>query len=304
MNQVRVVSMIAIISIIWGYLWVTVKIGLEDFPPFLFSSFRLLIGAAVLVIVLLVKKVRILPEKHEWKPFFILAALMCIGYYALSTFGMQFVDSGVSSVLVYTMPIIVSVMAHFMLKERLVMNKVIGLLVGAAGLVCIIGTKLFHLSFDLTLVGEAIIVVSAFFWAGANIYTKKVGGAHHKIKMTMWQMLIGAVLLFVISFASEHAAITNLTVSTSSLLALLYNGILGSAVAFVGWNWVLSKIEASIASISLMSVPLLGLFFGWLQLGEEITPNIILGAVLVCIGILLTSIKIQRQTIAKEKNAD
>ncbi|MFP7169329.1 EamA family transporter [Terribacillus halophilus] len=65
----------------------------------------------------------------------------------------------------------------------------------------------------------------------------------------------------------------------------------------------MSKIEASIASISLMSVPLLGLFFGWLQLGEEITPNIILGAVLVCIGILLTSIKIKRQTIVKEKNA-
>ncbi|MEC1292508.1 DMT family transporter [Bacillus mojavensis] len=303
MNQLRVVSMIAIISLIWGYLWVTVKIGLQDFPPFLFSSLRLFIGAAVLFIVLIVQRENFMPKKSEWKPFFILAVLMCIGYYALSTFGMQFVDSGVSSVLVYTMPIIISLMAHYLLDERLTINKGIGLIIGAMGLIFIVGTQIFHLSFNSTLLGEAIILVSAFFWACANIYTKKIGGTHHKIKMTMWQMLIGAILILIISITSEYNEIRELSVSTPSILALLYNGILGSAVAFVGWNWVLGKIDASIASISLMSVPLLGLFFGWLQLGEEITSNILIGAILVCIGIVLTSIKIKKTTKTKTTSA-
>jgi drug/metabolite transporter (DMT)-like permease len=66
MNQLKVSSMIAMISIIWGYLWVTIKIGLETMPPFFFSSMRLLIGGFVLFIVLLIKRQDILPKKKEW----------------------------------------------------------------------------------------------------------------------------------------------------------------------------------------------------------------------------------------------
>ncbi|WP_375143420.1 EamA family transporter [Domibacillus sp. A3M-37] len=57
--------MIALISLIWGYLWVTVKIGLEAMPPFFFASLRLLIGGFVLFIFLLVKRQKILPQKKR-----------------------------------------------------------------------------------------------------------------------------------------------------------------------------------------------------------------------------------------------
>lgn len=121
--------------------------------------------------------------------------------------------------------------------------------------------------------------------------------------MTMWQLLMGGLLILIVSLGSEHEAIARISLSTSSVLALLYNGILGSAVAFVVWNWVLGKIQASIASISLMSVPLLGLFFGWLQLGEQITSNILIGAVFICLGILFTSIQIKSKKLLKVVNS-
>lgn len=299
MNKFKVIGMIAIISLIWGYLWVTVKFCLEDMPPFFYTSLRLFIGAFVLVLVLLAKRKNILPQKHEWAPFFYLSLLMCVGYYALSTFGMQFVDSGISSVLVYTMPIIVSILAHFFLNERLTLNKVIGLIIGAIGLLLIIGPQLLHLSWNQSLVGEIIIIISAFFWACTNLYTKKIGQNHDKLKMTMWQMLLGGAWAMLIALASEHKEISTITLSHASILALLYSGVLGTSVAFVGWNWVLGKVQASVASIALMSVPLLGLFFGWLQLGEKITSNVIAGAVLVCLGILFTSIQIKRKKTIK-----
>ncbi|OMP68161.1 EamA family transporter [Domibacillus epiphyticus] len=291
--------MIVLISLIWGYLWVTVKIGLEAMPPFFFSSARLLIGGFVLFLFLLVKRQEILPRKDEWAPFFYLSLLMCIGYYAFSTYGMQFVDSGLSSVLVYTMPIIITLLAHFFLDEHLTLNKVIGLVAGAIGLLFIMGPHLLHLSWNLSLLGELIILLSAFFWAWASIYTKKIGHAHDKVKMTMWQLLMGGFFIFIISLGTEHEAIAGIALSKSSIFALLYNGILGSAVAFVGWNWVLGKIQASTASISLMSVPLLGLFFGWLQLGEEMTGNILIGAVFICLGILFTSIQVKSKNYIK-----
>ncbi|WP_160140934.1 DMT family transporter [Bacillus sp. SLBN-3] len=93
-----------------------------------------------------------------------------------------------------------------------------------------------------------------------------------------------------ISLLKEHHEIAHLNIHMPSMLALLYSSILGTAVAFVGWNWVLGNIEASIASISLMSVPILGLIFGFIQLHEAITRNVIIGAIFVCLGILFTSL--------------
>ncbi|MCQ6563342.1 DMT family transporter [Paenibacillus mendelii] len=194
-----------------GLLWVTAKIGLEDIPPFLFSASRLLIGTATLFLLLLAKRQKILPNKKEWLPFFYLSLSMCVGYYALSTYGLQFVDSGISSVLVYTMPIIISVLAQFFLNEYLTLNKVIGLIVGAIGLLFILGPTIMHLSWNDSLLGKIIIIASAFFLACASMYTKKNGQSHDKLKMTLWQLLMGGSLILVISLGSEHEAISQMT---------------------------------------------------------------------------------------------
>lgn len=73
---------------------------------------------------------------------------MCVGHYGLSTFGMQFVDSGLLSVLVYTMPIINCVLAHFFGNERLTTNKVFELIVGAIGLIIILWPKFVPLKWE------------------------------------------------------------------------------------------------------------------------------------------------------------
>ena len=299
MNK-NIAGVIVLVCLIWGYLWVPIKIGLEYLPPFLFSAVRLIIGACVLIVLQLFLRKSIFPKKNEWMSLFILSLLMCVGYYGLSTFGMQFVDSGLSSVLVYTMPIMICVLAHFLVNERLTTNKVVGLIMGTIGLTMILWPQLINLKWDLQLIGQIFILFSAFFWASSSLYSKKVFSDYDKVKLTIWQMLIGGILLLFISIFSSESLPTNQWLTQDSILSILYSSVLGTAVAFLAWNWVLSKIEASIASISVMAVPLLGLFFGWLQLDEVITVNIIFGAVFVCLGILFTSIKLKFSVKQKE----
>lgn len=298
MNK-NIAGVIVLVCLIWGYLWVPIKIGLEYLPPFLFSAVRLILGAFVLIVVQLFLHKSIFPKKNEWINLFILSLLMCVGYYGLSTFGMQFVDSGLSSVLVYTMPIMICVLAHFFVNERLTTNKVVGLIMGTIGLIMIMWPQLIDLKWNLQLIGKILILFSAFFWASSSLYSKKVFSDYDKVKLTIWQMLIGGILLLFISILSEPIPTIHF-LTLDSILSILYSSVLGTAVAFVAWNWVLSKIEASIASISVMAVPLLGLFFGWLQLDEVITVNIIFGAVFVCLGILFTSIKLKFSVKQKE----
>ena len=165
--MLKIIISIIMVTFIWGYLWVPMKIRLNYMPPFLFTALRLLIGAIPLFIVQAVRKTKLFPKKADWGKLIIMSTLMCLGYYGLSTFGMQFVSSGLSSVLVYTMPIIISEPAHYFLNERLTAKKTTGFVSGAIGLFIIIGPQIKHLSFDRTVLGEGLIVLAAFFWACA-----------------------------------------------------------------------------------------------------------------------------------------
>ncbi|MGX4768117.1 DMT family transporter [Bacillus mojavensis] len=297
--MVKMISAILLVTFIWGYLWVPTKIGLHYISPFYFTALRLFVGTIPLFIFQIVRKKDWLPAKGDWKKLIIMSLFMCLGYYGLSTYGMQYVNSGLSSVLVYTMPIIISVLAHFFLNERLTLNKSIGLCVGFIGLLLIIGPQILNLKWDSTMFGEIVIILAAFFWACANLYSKKTFSNYDTIKMTSWQMLIGGIFLLIISLSNEPIARTHWTAPL--IWALLYNGIMGSAIAFVLWFWILSKIDASIASIALMAVPILGLFFGWAQLHEQLTANVFYGAVFVCLGIFFASVKIKLRT-QKQRN--
>ncbi|MDV7473220.1 DMT family transporter [Acinetobacter lactucae] len=288
--NLKVYSAIFILCLTWGYLWVPIKISLQNIPPFFFTSSRLLIGGLCLLIVQLGLGKSILPSWEDTPKLLILSCLMCIGYYGLSTFGMQYVDSGLSAILVYTMPIMIGVLAHFFLGEQLNKQKIIGLVFGLAGIFIILFNQLINFRFNLALVGELLLVASAFFWAWSTVYMKKTFQDYDKIKLTIWQLLIGGGMLYVISYMTENLnkIVWN---NPMTFVYLGYSSILGTALAFLLWNWIVSKIDASLASISIMSVPLIGILFGHIQLHEPITVNILVGTFFICLGIIRCALK-------------
>lgn len=292
------VSVILMITFIWGYTWVIMKVGLEYLPPFLFSSLRLLIGAILLFLVQIIRKKPLLPKGDDWKSLLIMSLLMSIGFFGLSSYGLQFVSSGVGAILVYSMPIFVSVLAHFLLKESLTLTKGAGLCFGAIGLLFVMGQQILNQNLDKTLFGQLLIVLSAVCWACANIFSKKYLFHYDKIKMTFWQMLVGSLLLYILSVMTEPSILkVQWTIVSGS--SLLFTGVFSTAVAIVAWFWVIDKMEVSIASLVLMLVPVLGLFFGWQQLDEKITNNIWIGAVFICLGIFFGSYKPKIEVRAK-----
>ncbi|MFU8926486.1 DMT family transporter [Acinetobacter puyangensis] len=288
--NLKVFAAIVLLCLTWGYLWVPIKISLHTFPPFFFTSLRLLLGAICLFILQLVLRKNIFPEKSEWLKIFWASLLICIGYYGLSTFGMQYVGSGLSAILVYTMPIMTSVLAHFILAEKLNRQKLLGLGFGTLGIIAILWPQLRHLQFNSVLLGELLIILAAFFWACATVYTKKEFASYDKLKLTMWQLLMGGLILLGLSFFTEDLFSIQWN-TPMTMIYVMYSSVLGTALAFFMWNWIVSQIDASIASISIMSVPLLGIFFGHIQLQEPLSLNILMGAILICLGILSCSIK-------------
>ncbi|MDQ0859638.1 DMT family transporter [Bacillus sp. V2I10] len=286
------------VTLVWGYTWVTMKIAISDIPPILFSSLRLLIGAIPLFILLIIQRKRLKAGKENYKNYLIMSLFMALGYMGILTYGMQFVDSGKTSVLVYTMPIFVTIISHFKLNEKVTIYKMVGLIFCLVGLLFILGTEI--INFDPKAVfGELLVLISALSWASANVFSKLKFKNIDIIHMNAWQLIMGTIFLFIFSLILEPNH--SIEWSNEAVLSLLFNGLFSTAFTFVVWFWVLKKIDASKASMALMFVPILGIIFGWLQLGEIITIGIIIGALLICAGIFMNMYNFKSTTTINKK---
>lgn len=279
------------VTLIWGYTWVTMKIAITDIPPVLFSALRLFIGAVPLFVILLIKGRKRSIGKENIKHYLVMSLLMGLGYMGVLTYGMQFVDSGKTSVLVYTMPIFVTVISHFKLNEKINVYKMLGLFSGLIGLLFILGGGILHVDQNV-IFGELCVLIAALSWGVANVYIKLKFKNTDMIHMNAWQLLTGAVMLLIFSFILEPSRPIHW--SNEAILSLLFNGLFSTALTFVIWFWILNQIEASKASMALMFVPVLGLLFGWLQLHEPVTFSILIGAFMICIGIFMNTYQFKK----------
>lgn len=287
-------SAIALLCLVWGSLWGLVKHSLQVFPPFLFISTRLILAAITLMLVQRVINKSIMPKREEWKQLIILSGLICFGFYATQTFAMQFVDSGLSAVLVFTMPIFIGVLAHYFLNERLNKQKILGLILGTLGLIAILWPQLHDLHMNVSLLGQVLLIGSGFFWAMSTVYIKKNFASYDKIKLTIWQLLLGGSIMLIgaLMFEPIDAPVWLNPLNES---VLFYISVIGTGFAFVLWNWIVSQVDTFIASISIMCIPILSLFFGYLIWHEPLTFNILIGAAFICSGIVMSSLKIKLQ---------
>ncbi|MDT8862871.1 DMT family transporter [Alkalihalobacillus sp. MEB130] len=269
------------LCVIWGFNFVIMKLGNDVFPPVLFAAYRFLLGALVLFGITLLRKIP-LPGKRELK-WYILCGLLQTTYFNIAIqISLNYISAGLTSVLTYSMPLFLSLMAHYFIPgEKLNAKKTGGILIGIFGL---------FLAMDISIGGNiwasVLALSSAIIWALSNLIFKKKLQGCDAVQFTTWQMAIGAIGLFLFSITFESGQ------SHWSLMAvvyLLYSGVLASALAFVIWSHILSKMEASKASISLLIVPIVGTLSGVIFLKEELNTITLVGIIFVLLGVWLVN---------------
>ncbi|SEP88949.1 Threonine/homoserine efflux transporter RhtA [Virgibacillus subterraneus] len=286
-NKWFVWALILLITTIWGYAWVFMKASLDYMGPFTFSAFRFGTGAVTLLLVVWLWKAGKLP-RNMWKHLIIVGILQTSIVFLLVMYGMQFVDAGKSSVLLYSMPLWSSIFAVKILGEKISAGKTIGLGIGMLGLVTILGWDIFMVQDPEVIFGEILIIVAALAWASSNVYYRTNLQGMNKIQVTAYQMLFGTIGIIIASLFAEWGDPVQLT--GESIFYILFTGVLASALCFSVWFLLLSTIDMVTATLSTLLVPVFGLFFGWLILGETLTIGIIVGSVLILVGIVVAQL--------------
>ncbi|CAH1198867.1 MULTISPECIES: DMT family transporter [Paenibacillus] len=272
-----------VLCLIWGFNFVIMKLGNGLFPPVLFAAFRFLVGSGFLFLIVFFKRIP-LPKREHFKWFVICGILQTTYFNIAIQVSLNYISAGLTSVLTYSMPLFLSLMAHYVIpSDRLTTRKSIGIIVGILGL---------GLAMDIRFSGNPWILLlalsSAISWAISNLIIKQKLQDCDKVQFTTWQMAFGTIGLFICSLLFEHGT-THWNLN--AVLYLLFSGIVASALAFVLWTNILSKLEASKASITLLTVPIIGVLSGWLFLHESFKIATLGGIALVLFGIWIVNSK-------------
>lgn len=284
------------ITLIWGYAWVLMKASLQFMGPFAFTSFRFAIGSATLLVIVWLLKQGFPPKKYM-KHLMIVGLLQTTAVFLLVMYGLMFVGAGKSSVILYSMPIWSSLLAVKFLEEKLRINQIFGLLIGLIGLFTILGWDIWSGQTLEVIIGELLIVIAAIVWAISNIYFRLHVNELPKVQSTAFQMTFGTIGIFIATLLTEWGEPVQLNLV--SIYYIVFAGVFASALCFTGWFFVLSMINMATATIATMLVPVFGLIFSALLLGEEITLGIIVGSSFIIFGIIIAQRK-EREQISEK----
>lgn len=269
---------LAAIWLIWGLNWVIMKTANTYFPPILFVTWRFGTGALILLAVAYWRKIP-LPDA-KFLPWIILTGILQLTLNNVAAqIGMQSISAGMAAVLNYTAPLWTAILAHFALNERLTRTKLFGVLLAMVGLYVLMGVQGVD---DLN--AALIIIAGAMVMAVSNIVVKLRLTKCDMVQLTTWQMVFGALTLVLYSTLVPQGEINW---CLPAVLCVIYNGALASALAFFLWNYVLTHIEASSASIATLVAPVVGVLGGVVFLGEPLTIYIVAGIALIFAGILI-----------------
>ena len=269
---------LALICLIWGFNFVVMKVANFYFSPETFATYRIVLGAAFLFAFAMWKKIPT-PPKKDWIWIFFTGALNIALALALCQYSFRFLSAGLVSMLNYTMPIWVTILAYFFLHETLTQKKIIGIILSLVG-----AAVLMNVDISGKFSAMLIPLAAAIVWAIGNVIMKAKLAKLQPLVLTTWQMVVGAILLaiYTAGFGEVEARWT-----LTSVACLLYNGIIASSLAFFLWAYVLEHMDASKASISVLGVPVVGVLGGVICLGEPLTISIVVGMIMVLSGIVL-----------------
>ena len=294
-SEIVFVISILLTTIFMGSSFPTGKylIAVENTPPLLIGGVRFIIAGVIMLALTIINRncFSIIPKSGESK-LRGLALVATIGL--LQTAGtMGFlnlalaygVSSSMSSIILFTNPLWLALLAHFFLKDKLTFKKVSALLLGIAGVSTCIGLDSTAFNF-----GSLFALLGSFCWSINTIITKKVPFDNGPWVFTGWQLLLGGVFLYLFSLPL-HESYDFLNLGLWGWIWFVWLIIPASVGSFGLWFFSLGQKGATVASSFLFLVPVFSTIFSIIGLHEKFSLNLLIGGVMVVSALVLVNWK-------------
>lgn len=274
-----------LLIVIWGTTWSAIQVGLERIPPLGGVAIRFLLAGALLWAIARARGVRLGRKKYEKTLWWINAGLAFALSYGIVYWAEQWIPSGLAAVLFATYPLFVGLIAHLALPgERLTAGEGFGMVLGFAGVATIFSADFGTLGGRHVFVASIVMLGSPAAAAIATVCVKRWGGSIHPLSLTAVPMIMAGAAMGLVALVFERGRAY--TWDGPAIGALLYLAVIGSAVTFTLYYWLLAHLPAKRLALIAYLIPLIAVTIGTLR-GEKLTSRILLGSVTVIAGVAL-----------------
>src|SRR5437867_12475596 len=276
---------------VWGPIDHGIKFAIDTIPPLLMGSLRFLVAGGVLY-ALAARGGSVARDRvgaTQWGAALLIGAALLVGGNGGVILAEQYAPTGVVALLVATAPLWMAIIDRVAFGRRLPPLVIVGLVVGFAGVAFLIGSPG---SGHVRLVGAALALAAPICWASGSVFTRHVKLPSRPLVAAAMEMLWAGVLFGIASLVTgELGRLHMQSISTTSLVALLYLIVFGSLVGFSAYVWLLRSAPLSLVSTYAYVSPVVAVILGAEFLGEAVSARTLIagGIILAAVALIVVA---------------
>ena len=274
----RGILLLITLSLFWGMAWPAIKISVSAIPPWTFRSYCLVLSGIGILILAKAKGFKLKLPLHELKPLCFVALFNITGWHMFSAHGVLRMAASRAVIIGFTMPLWATILSALLLKERITSTRLAALVMGLGALALLIWPELDAVG--AAPLGTVFMLGAAVSWALGTVLIKRTDWNTHTTVLTGWQLLLGSIPVVMGALMLEPGGVS-LEVPARAILALTY--IIAFPMIYCHWAYftLVRIFPASIAAISTLAIPVVGVFSSTLILNESIGVSEITALLLV-----------------------
>ena len=278
-------------------MWI--KIALQEVGPITLVAFRALFGLFFGVAVIFLQRVQRPRDFRAWRPLLLLGITNVAIPFFLISWGETFIDSAVASILDATVPLFTILIAHYLLEDdKITMPKLMGLLIGFAGVVVLMSKDLLNTSTN-SLLGQAAVILASIFYAVNSVYIRRTTEDIPGIVRSAGPLISASAVMWLATFLFERPV--QMPQLGITWIALLWLGIFGSGLAFAMAYYLIHEIGPTRTTMVTYLFPLGGVILGVTFLNEQLTWPLITGAALIVLSLVVANWEPKSQQVPRQQ---
>ncbi|RDC64071.1 EamA family transporter [Adhaeribacter pallidiroseus] len=278
----------AAIYLIWGSTFLGIRFTIETMPPLFMSGFRFLLAGLILFLYARLQGVA-RPTARQFKSSAIIGVLLVLIGNGGVAWAEQAVPSSMAALLIATVPLWITLLGYlFFGKPKPDIRTVLGLILGLAGVLVLIGPDNLLGQGNMDVLSMLIIVVGTVSWAFGSLYAARGKNVAAPIMSSAVQMLTGGVLQVIVGFLiGEYTDLNFAAFSTKSILAFCYLVVFGSLIGFSSYSWLIRVAPPSRVATYAFVNPLVAVLLGWFFANEPVTMQMLFAGLLILPAVIL-----------------
>lgn len=280
---------LAAVCLIWGTTYLALRVGVTQFPPFLFSLIRFSIAGPLLVLFMLTIGKQKWPDRKTLFNQAVSGILMTALGVSMVGWAEVYISSGLAAVICSVMPVWTILINVLILKDEKPNWIIIsGVLIGLTGIVLIFSEHLAEFANPLYIFGIVITFAANISWAVGSIWVKKKNENTNPFLGAGLQMSFGALAIIPLSLLFDDYSKIQWTNEVVS--ALTYIIIVGSMAAYVCYSYAIKNLPMTVVSLYAYINPIVAVLLGWVLLNEKLNIQILLAILLTIAGIYIVNV--------------